>query len=103
MACRCASLKYAGTVTTMLLAGLPRYVSAMSRILPSTIEETCTRRAGRRTVPSRRLRQVDADGGRVDAAGDVEVECPAAMKRMVPLRAHRTGMELELQPQADHL
>ena len=50
-----------------------------------------------------RLQKVDADDGRVDAAGDVEVDCPAAVKRMVPLRAHGAGMELELQPQVDHL
>merc|ERR1719240_1500162 len=39
VAWRCESLKYAGTVTTALLTSLPRYASAISFILMSTIDE----------------------------------------------------------------
>ena len=47
-----------------------------------------------------RLQKVDADDGRVDAAEDAR---STAVKRMVTLRAHGAGLELELQPQVDHL
>mmetsp|Transcript_53447 Transcript_53447/g.106300 ORF Transcript_53447/g.106300 Transcript_53447/m.106300 type:complete len:284 (-) Transcript_53447:275-1126(-) len=40
VACRCASLKYAGTVTTMLTTFFPRAVSAVSRILPRIMADT---------------------------------------------------------------
>ena len=39
VAWRCASSKYAGTVTTASVTGSPRYVSAISFILASTIAE----------------------------------------------------------------
>ena len=59
--------------------------------------------SGARARQVRRLLKVDADHGLVDAAEDAEVDCPAAVKRMVPLRAHGAGLEPELQPQVDHL
>ena len=39
VACRCASLKYAGTVMTALDTGWPKYASAVSFILVSTKDE----------------------------------------------------------------
>merc|ERR1719378_1471223 len=42
VACRCESLKYAGTVTTAFFTSLPRKASAVSFILTRIIEEICS-------------------------------------------------------------
>mmetsp|Transcript_15666 Transcript_15666/g.48501 ORF Transcript_15666/g.48501 Transcript_15666/m.48501 type:complete len:520 (-) Transcript_15666:374-1933(-) len=58
VAWRCESLKYAGTVTMALPTSLPKNASAVSFILPSTIEPTCD---GEYFVPSRTWTHASCD------------------------------------------